>query len=234
MVIYARSWDGKVGPGSQISTWDPVVAELPDLSDMISKTYVNEVEISRVVKGQEVKIGVDAFPDKQYSGIVVQVANIGEQLRGYDAKVFEVIVQLSETDSILRPAMTTSNTILTHIYEDALFVPLEAVQSDSISYLFIRSGGRWSRQEVLLGESNNNEVMILAGAEEGDEILLTKPEKPEDYPLELLPSEQKVALLKELESNKTKRNAEARDRAKALGEQSIQLQESGGDFFIIF
>jgi hypothetical protein len=74
----------------------------------------------------------------------------------------------------------------------------------------------------------------LAGEEEGEEIMLTVPENPGDYPLKLLPSEQKVALLKELEAEKEKRNAEARDRAKALGEQNIQLQESGGDFFIIF
>lgn len=234
MVIYSRSWDGKVGPGSQISTWDPVVAELPDLSEMISKTYVNEVEISKVTKGQEVKIGVDAFPDKSYSGLVVQVANIGEQLRGYDAKVFEVIVQVSETDSILRPAMTTSNTILTHIYEDVLFVPLEAIQSDTISYVFKRAAGKWTRQEVLLGESNNNEVIIMLGLDESDEVLLTLPEDPGSYPLELLPADEKIALRKNLKELQGKRNAEARNRAKEMGEQNIQLQKSGSDIIIIF
>lgn len=92
MVIYARSWDGKIGPGSQISTWDPIVAELPDLSIMISKTYVNEVDISKVQKGQDVKVKVDAFPNREYGGTVIQVANVGEQLRGYDSKVFEITV----------------------------------------------------------------------------------------------------------------------------------------------
>ena len=66
MVIYARNWNGKKEPGARISAWDPIVAELPDLSDMISKTYVNEVDISKVRVGQEVDIKVDAFPDKKY------------------------------------------------------------------------------------------------------------------------------------------------------------------------
>jgi len=48
MLIYSRSWRGKVTTGSRLSAWNPIVAELPDLSEMISKTYVNEVDISLV------------------------------------------------------------------------------------------------------------------------------------------------------------------------------------------
>lgn len=96
MVIYARGWDGKVSAGARLRAWDPVVAELPDLTEMISKTYVNEVDISKVSVGQETQVSVDAFPDKTYTGIVKQVANIGEQLRNYDTKVFEVIVSINE------------------------------------------------------------------------------------------------------------------------------------------
>jgi len=95
MLIYKRSWNGRVTTGSQINLWDPTVAELPDLTDMVSKTFVNEVDISRVKKGQDVTIKVDAFPDKTYSGAVISVANIGEELRNYDAKVFEVMIQVN-------------------------------------------------------------------------------------------------------------------------------------------
>ena len=108
MVIYERNWDGsKKGPGSRISTWNPVIAQLPDLTDMVSQTYVNEVDISKVQLEQEVKVRIDAFPEKLYKGKVIKIANIGEQLRKFDAKVFEVTVQMLENDSILRPAMTS-------------------------------------------------------------------------------------------------------------------------------
>ena len=62
MLIYSREWGGKKEPGSRVSAWNPVVAELPDLTDMISKIYVNEVDISKVSKGQDVSIKIDAFP----------------------------------------------------------------------------------------------------------------------------------------------------------------------------
>ncbi|MFP4690935.1 MAG: hypothetical protein ACLFMU_03390, partial [Bacteroidales bacterium] len=47
MVIYRRNWDGtRFGVGSQINAWDNTVATLPDFSVMMSRTYVNEIDIS--------------------------------------------------------------------------------------------------------------------------------------------------------------------------------------------
>ncbi len=234
MVIYARSWNGKVGPGSQISTWDPVVAELPDLSTMISKTYVNEVDISKVQKGQNVKIKVDAFPDRNYTGQVITVANVGEQLQGYDAKVFEVTVQLSEVDSILRPAMTTSNEVLTYIFNDVLYVPLEAIQSDSISFVFKKKDGKIVKQEVITGETNDNEVIIEHGLNEGEDVLLIIPDDPELLPIQLIDKKIKDDLRKKLEAEKKKRQDEALKRMKEVKEEYQPKNDGGGGGMIIF
>ena len=63
MVIYKRDrTNAKRKVGSSISPWDNVVATLPDMSSMISKTYVNEIDVSKVKTGQKVEIIVDAFP----------------------------------------------------------------------------------------------------------------------------------------------------------------------------
>ena len=49
MIIYKRDRMGaKRKVGSSISPWDNVVATLPDMSSMISKTYVNEIDVSKV------------------------------------------------------------------------------------------------------------------------------------------------------------------------------------------
>ncbi|HDR68647.1 MAG TPA: HlyD family efflux transporter periplasmic adaptor subunit, partial [Bacteroidaceae bacterium] len=121
MVIYKREWDGtKRTAGTEINTWDLTVATLPDLSTMISHTYVNEIDISKVKIGQKVEIGVDAFPERKYTGEVVEVANIGEQLPNTDAKVFEIRITINEYDTIMRPSMTTSNRIITSIHDSVL------------------------------------------------------------------------------------------------------------------
>jgi len=227
MLIYARTWNGKKEPGSQISAWDPVVAELPDLSDMISTTYVNEVDISGVEKGQEVKIQIDAFPDKTYSGRVIKVANIGEQLRGYDAKVFEVVVQVNEVDSIMRPAMTTSNEIVTNVYDEIISVPLEALHSDSLPFVYKRQAGAIVRQEVITGPSNDVGIIIDHGLEKGDEVFLAVPTNTEN--LEFVPIDQaiKEKILAEQEADARRRKAEAMERRKEVSDIEPPSSSSG-------
>src|ERR1035437_2658638 len=105
MVVYRRDWDGKkVVVGSTISPWDITVATLPDLSSMISLTYISEIDINKVKVNQLVQIGVDALTDKKYSGKIISVANVGEQLKNSDAKVFEVKILINEKDTTLRPS----------------------------------------------------------------------------------------------------------------------------------
>ena len=184
MVIYRRSWDGqKQGIGSNVSMWEPIVAELPNLTKMKSRTYVNEIDISKVSVGQDVLIGIDAFPDKEFTGEVIEVANIGEQLRNSNAKVFEVIIRVNEFDSILRPAMTTKNMIITDIIDSVFYVPIECIHSnDSLSYVYLG----WVKQQVILGKSNENEIIIRAGLGSEDEVYLVAPEGASEYRVEAL------------------------------------------------
>lgn len=189
MVIYVRErGGGKKSKGSQVEAWDPRVATLPDLTSMISRTYVNEVDISRVQAGQEVEIGLDAFPDKKLTGKVTQVANVGEQRPNTDAKVFEVTVEVNESDTTLRPAMTTSNSIITNYIEDILLVPLEAVhsQGDSLTYVFKKSGLSIVKQEVNLGTKGNDMAVVDQGLEEDDEVFLSVPNNADEKPMAYL------------------------------------------------
>ena len=181
MVVYERTWNGsKITSGSQISVWDPTVATLPDLSKMVTKTYVNEIDISNLKKGLKVGLSVDAFPDKDYTGEVVDVANVGEQLPNSDSKVFEVTIEINEKDTLLRPAMTTNNNILIEELEDVVFIPQESVfVNDSISYVIVKEGLGIKKQKVSLGKTNSNFVVIKEGLSEDEELLMVKPEDVE-------------------------------------------------------
>lgn len=185
MVIYRRNWDGtKVTIGSQISTWDNVVATLPDFSVMMSRTYVNEVDISKVKPNQPAEVVVDAFPEKKFTGYVTEVANIGEQRPNQDARVFEVKLQINESDTILRPAMTTKNTIITQVEEDVLFVPIEAIHGDNdLTWVYRQDHNKVVKQEVVVGLRNENQIIITEGLKENDEVLLTIPEKADELKL---------------------------------------------------
>ena len=233
MVIYSRSWDGKIGPGSQVRAWDPVVAELPDLSDMVSKTYVNEVDISRVKKGQEARITVDAFPDKNYTGSVIKVANIGEQLRGYDAKVFEVVIQISEADSVLRPAMTTGIEIITDEFEEVLAIPLEALHNDSLSYVFKENPEGIVKQEVVPGLTNKDEVIIDYGLQENEIILLNIPLGQADLPFIPLDQRSKDEIRRKQQQAAEARQARMLEKMNRVKDEQIDDDNSSDGGIII-
>ena len=177
MVVYKRTWNGKkVTSGSQIG-WDPTVATLPDLSKMVTKTYVNEIDISHLKKGLNVRLTIDAFPDKKFTGEVVDVANVGEQLPNTDSKVFEVTIEVNEEDTLLRPAMTTNNNILIEKLTEVVYIPQESVfVNDTISYVVVKTGMGLKKQQVDLGKTNANFVVITKGLTEGEEFLMVKPE----------------------------------------------------------
>jgi hypothetical protein len=210
MVIYKRDrTNAKRKVGSSISPWDNVVATLPDMSSMISKTYVNEIDVSKVKAGQKVELLVDAFPDKSYTGVVASVANIGEQLPNADAKVFEVVIKLNESDPILKPSMTTGNQIVTQTIEDVTYVPLESVQlgADSIPFVYTKKG---NKQIVVTGEENENNVVIEQGLEAGTVIYLSTPENINKFRLagqDLIAVNQERAKAKKEEERKAKEEA---------------------------
>lgn len=187
MLVYYESWNGKVKAGTSINTWNPIVAKIPDLSEMISKTFVNEIDISKISKNQQVEIRVDAFPELILAGEVISVANIGQQEEDGDAKVFEVKVKLTKMDSVLKPAMTTSNEIMIKTFKDVVFIPIEAVfATDSSLYVYKESKEGVIKQEIATGVSNTSAIIIDKGVAEGEKVFLVPSKENEELPLTTL------------------------------------------------
>ena len=183
MLQYEREWNGKKKTvGSTVGAWDPTVATLPDLSTMISKTYVNEVDIRKVKAGQDVRVSLDAYPEKKLTGKITSVANVGEQNPKNDSKVFEVIIIINEKDTTLRPAMTTGNNIIVGKLKNVLFIPLESIHNDgdTLTYVYMKEGLGLVKKEVVTGETNEDQAVIKEGLSENDQIFLSIPSNAAD------------------------------------------------------
>ncbi|MFI5222254.1 MAG: efflux RND transporter periplasmic adaptor subunit [Bacteroidia bacterium] len=177
MVTYAKDWNGrKLIVGSTIQTWNPIVANLPDLDTMESVTFVNEVDIQKIKKDQKVIIGFDAQPGKKLNGIVKSVASIGEQKFNSEAKLFEVVIEVLGKDTTLRPSMTTSNQIIASVLPEAVSVPIEAIHnSGGKIFVYKKIKGKGVKQEIKTGVMNENSVEIINGLKEDDEVFLSLP-----------------------------------------------------------
>jgi len=197
MVIYKKERNGtKRKAGSSINPWDLTIATLPDLSSMLSRMYVNEIEIARIKKEQKVQISIDAFPEKSFTGEIITIANIGEQLPNSDAKMFEVLVRVNESDPTLRPSMTTSNKIIIETFAEVISIPSECVNAgtDSIPFVYLKNH---TKQIVVLGKSNEKFVIVEKGLKPGSQVYIIPPDEPENFKLngeELIPEIRQRAL----------------------------------------
>ena len=189
MVIYYKDWNGKKRTtGSQVSSWDPTVATLPDLTQMESVTYMNEIDVRKVAVGQHATITLDADPTKKLTGTVTAVANVGEQRPNTDAKVFEVKLVIENPDTTLRPGMTTGNAVEVSRTPNALYIPIEAMNSEGgVPFVYKFSGSRITRQEVETGAMNDDEVLVKRGLSDDDRVLLAPPRDHQSMAIARLP-----------------------------------------------
>jgi multidrug efflux pump subunit AcrA (membrane-fusion protein) len=184
MVVYKRDRRGnKIKAGSSINPMERTVATLPDLSSLLSKIYISEIEITKVTPGLNVEIRVDAFPNKQFSGKIYTVANIGEKLENSDTKVFEVMVKLEGSDPDLRPSMTTSNKVVIKTFSDVIYIPTECVHAGTDGIPFVYTKDK-TKQIVITGESNDKNIVIERGLKPRQVVYLIQPENAEDFRVE--------------------------------------------------
>ena len=168
-------WGEIIKTGSKVGLYNSTVAIIPEMTNLVSRTYINEIDISKIKTGQKVKLGIDAFPEKQLNGEVLTVANIGQAMPNSDAKVFEVKIKIFEVDKDLKPAMTTSNAIEANTFNDTLMVAADAIfENDSLHYVYVGKDHP-VKQIVWLGDQNENHVLIRKGLKEGDVVWLTEP-----------------------------------------------------------
>ncbi|MGD9555645.1 MAG: efflux RND transporter periplasmic adaptor subunit [Mangrovibacterium sp.] len=183
IVTYIKYPWGAIKVGTEVGGGG-AVATIPDMGNLISRTFINEIDISKVKEGQQVKVGIDAFPEKKMEGEVATIANIGQSMPNSDARVFEVKIRIFGKDGDLKPAMTTSNVIYTNSYSDTLFIPADAVfENDSLQYVYLQKS-RLIRQIIKTGDANENYVIVARGLKEGDQVCLTEPEEGEAIPYE--------------------------------------------------
>ena len=102
-----------------------VIATVADLSKMIVKVGVSEVDIGKLRLGAPVTVTLDAYPKARFAGKVSRIApaaRLADQV-----KVFDVEVTLENQGKELRTGMTANVTIKGERADRVLAVPVESV-----------------------------------------------------------------------------------------------------------
>jgi multidrug efflux pump subunit AcrA (membrane-fusion protein) len=180
MLIYGRTFgrggSRKLTVGSNVSMQSPVIATLPDLSVLASETYVEEIYISKIKIGDSVRVYIDALKNQMKIGVISNISNVGQEMTGFESKVFKVIIRIASDNKRIKPAMTTNNEIIISKEPNVLVIPRSAHYSDGPDhFVYLKEYGRVSIRKVECGNQNEKFVVIKNGLKEGDKILLNKP-----------------------------------------------------------
>lgn len=143
--------------------------EVENLENMQLQIQINESEINKVAKEQEAKIELSALEDKEYTGTIKSINNVGTY--SSSGTTFTAIIEF-ENDGNVKPGMSASCTIVLEKAEDCIAVPIEAVQtSDEQKYVIVsKSDGTTENVNIETGISNDSYVQVLSGLSGGETI----------------------------------------------------------------
>jgi HlyD family secretion protein len=117
-----------------------------DLKSLIIRVNLNEVDIAKVRKGQPVRVTLDAYPQKIFTGkvrFVAPAAKVVEKI-----KVFEIEVALDHLDDSFRTGMSANVEILGERRASTLSIPLEALQRREGATVVYRLKGSLPPKEI--------------------------------------------------------------------------------------
>jgi HlyD family secretion protein len=161
--------------GDQVAPGAALI-RLDDLGRLLVDVQVSEVDINSINVGQAVTLSFDAIQEKQYAGVVSQVAPVGSVIQG--VVNFDVTVELTDSDENVKPGMTAAVNIIVDQITDALLVPNRAVRVvDGKQVVYILENGQLQDVEVILGASSDNMSEVTGGnLKVGDQIVLNPPQ----------------------------------------------------------
>lgn len=184
LVVYGSNWENqgrKFQIGNTASGGYNII-ELPDLSLMESVTYVNEVDVSKIKKGQKVQVKLDAFQDSVFVGEISDVASLG-RVKDYNSKlkVYEVLIKMVQKSEKLKPGMTTGNKMIIKEIPDVIFIPIESIfEQDGKKFVYVKNGSGFDKREIEVGEKGEDYIIVRSGLRVNEEVALSDPFEKEE------------------------------------------------------
>jgi len=156
-----------VTSGRSAFSQSPPLMTISDLSQMVVKTYINEVDMEKLKMDQLAEIKSDTYKGKIYQGRVMEISPIGVERDNIIS--FEIMIEVIDSPPELRPGMSTDVDIITYEEKAVLLIPIEAVQSETAITATAQVGASASRfkskQSVQLqsitGKTFNGTVMSV-------------------------------------------------------------------------
>jgi len=162
-------------PGTELAT-------IADMSDLIFKGTVDEIDVGKLRVGLPTRIKVGALPTDVVTGSVSRIAPQAQQKEG--ATLFDVEIELQKTSAIvLRAGYSANADVIIREKKDVVIVPERVVTfEDGGKKAFVEVPGADPKRgpkriEIKLGISDGMNAEVLSGLQKGSKVVERPPKK---------------------------------------------------------
>jgi HlyD family secretion protein len=188
LVVYATSAKGglasmmkePLAEGQQVFERQELIY-LPTDASTMAEVGIHEASLPKVRVGMPAIVTLETLPGKRFLGTVALIAPLPDSTGMFlnpDLKVFNTQIHLDTDDPTLRSGLTCKAEIIVETYDDAVYVPVQAVtRVAGDTLVHVRDGKTVTPRKVEIGLDNNRMIRIVSGLAEGEVILLDPPLK---------------------------------------------------------
>ena len=168
--ITMSRWSGQYVRLGDNSYMGDVIASIPDIKTMKANTWINESDFRKIKPGMKVIVRLDALPKVPFHGSITKIGKICTDRES--EKVFEVEVEIAESDIRLKPGMTVSCEYLCFESENSFYVPNNCLLKEGGRYyIFLDRARSPLKKEVKAGPSNSNYTAVTGDLKTGQRLV---------------------------------------------------------------
>ena len=155
--------------GNVVRIHDPVF-DVTNLDPLRAQLHVPERELAKLRVGQPAVLTFDALPEQTFTGRIALISPVVDAESG----TFRVTVEVRDPSRTIKPGMFSRVQIEYDRREDALMIPNGAiVEEDDATTVYLVVDSLARRRPVTTGYTNGDRVEIIAGLQDGDQVVLS-------------------------------------------------------------
>jgi membrane fusion protein, multidrug efflux system len=144
---------------------------LADISQLVVRVGVSELDVVDLAQGDVVSVTLDAMPNRELRGRIRRIFPVGDAT----TRLVPVEVVLdAQSAQLARPGFLARITFDLATSDDVLLVPVSAVLGgEGAQAVFVVESGTAIRRAVTTGLTSQGRIEIVAGLQEGEEVVVT-------------------------------------------------------------
>lgn len=152
--------------GANVTLTTPI-ALIVDQRTVLAQADIPERYAGKVSAKQEVRVTVDAFPDKISTGRISRLSPVVDT----STRSTFMEASLENTENLLRSGMFAKLTVVIGKRDGALSIPVEAL-TDGSNAVFMAENGKAVRREITTGLRTEKHVEVKTGLAEGEKVVV--------------------------------------------------------------